>query len=62
MSVVIIVGSGGHNAITRLVVLYPHMTSQQQADSVNAIQSLIDFANVMENEVNGHGPPTPLPR
>jgi hypothetical protein len=57
MSVVIIVGGGGHNAITRLVVLYPHMTSQQQADSVNAIQSLIDFANLMEAEVNGHGPP-----
>jgi hypothetical protein len=62
MSVVIIVGGGGHNAITRLVVWYPHMTSQQQADSVNAIQALIDFANVMEKEVNGNGHPTPLPR
>jgi hypothetical protein len=60
MSVVIIVGGGGHNAITRLVVLYPHMTSQQQADSVNAIQALIDFANQMEHELNGGH--TPLPK
>jgi len=61
MSVIIIgTGGGGHNAITRLVVLYPHMTSQQQADSVNAIQALIDFANHMEHELNGGH--TPLPK
>jgi hypothetical protein len=36
------------------------MTSQQQADSVNAIQALIDFANLMEHELNGGH--TPLPK
>lgn len=44
-TVIIIGGGGGHNAITRLVAAYPHMSADEQATALQIIEVLVASTN-----------------
>lgn len=42
MSVIIIGGGDGHNAITKLVVAYPHLSADEKAHALQLLKSLVE--------------------
>jgi hypothetical protein len=59
MSTVIIVGGSGHNAITRLMLVYHKASASQQNQIDDLLDEFVRNAGILADEVDGN---TPVPR
>lgn len=52
MSTIIIGGGGGKAAVNNLVLMYPHMTADQQARALALLQKFIADVEALADEVH----------